>query len=173
MQNNLKTIGVGIQGNAMNILFSKVILFLMIVLPFSLFYSYFSISHSTSFLFYLSLNIQVIISACMGFSYLVSLVLTYQNYTFFKNNSQSPFYDTFVSLADIYRSILPVSIVGKEKICYSISFFSYLSSAFVLNFEISIMATSFLLISLSQLHLLINCFIISSIQKKTKHNSKT
>ena len=157
---------IGIHGNALNTLFSKILLGLLCILPISLFYSYFSNEHSQSFIFYFSLGLQAIISACMGFSYVVSIVLAKQNLDFFKKDSKHPLFDAFKSLLNLYQSILPVSILGKEKLCYCISFLSYLSSAFVLSFEISIMALSFFLIALSQLHLLLTVFAINFYEKK-------
>lgn len=156
---------IGIQDNAANTLFSKILLVLLCILPISLFYSYFSDEHSQSFIFYISLVLQSIISACMGFSYVSSIVLAKQNLDFLKKDHKYPIYESLKSLLSLYQSILPVSIIGKEKLCYTISFFSYLSSAFVLSFEISIMAVTFFLIALSQLHLLITVFLVKIYEK--------
>lgn len=166
LEKNLKPLTV--HGNALNTLFSTILLALLTVLPFSLFYTYFSSEYSQSFLFSISLGIQAIVSACMGFSYVVSLVLAKQNFDDFKKESQQPIIDTLQSLLDFYRSILPISIVGKEKICYGISALSYISSAFVLSFEISIMATCFFLIGLSQIQLLLTALIIEKFHKSKK-----
>lgn len=169
MHQNFVPVTVSVQGNALNTLFSKILLVLLCILPISLFYSYFSNSHSQSFIFYASLGLQAIISACMGFSYVVSVVLAKQRLDYLKKHDKNPFFNSLKFLLDIYQSILPVSIAGKEKICYEISFISYVSSAFVLSFEISIMALSFFLIALSQLHMLITAIFLSAYNKK---NSK-
>lgn len=163
MPNHLES---NVKNNALNIVFSKILLTFLIVLPLFLFYSYFSSDNFQSIIFNFSLGLQAIISACMGFAYMVSIVLAKQQLQFYKKEKENPIRDTALFLLETYRSILPVSIKGKEKLCYTISFLSYLSSAFVLSFEITIMAFSFLLIALSQLQLLLTFYAIKYFDKK-------